>query len=50
MNEVINKQAVITMVDKIVEELEELTVGVEEKKAWARALIETILPVEEEEK
>ncbi|MBR3673931.1 MAG: hypothetical protein IKN65_06610 [Clostridia bacterium] len=49
MKDLINRQAAIAMAEKIVDEIDDLTVDKEEKKVWARALMETILPAEEEE-
>lgn len=43
MSEMINKQAAVAMAEKIVEEIEGLTVDVEEKKAWARELMNSVL-------
>lgn len=44
MNELINKQAAIAMAEKIVEEVEQLTVDIEEKKVWSRELMNSVLP------
>lgn len=44
MFELINKKAAIKMAEKIVEEVDQLTVGIEEKKAWARELMNSVLP------
>lgn len=48
MNDLISRQAAIAMAEKIVDEIENLTIDKEEKKVWARALMESILPAEEE--
>ena len=46
MNDLISRQAAIAMAEKIVDEIENLTIDKEEKEVWARALMESILPAE----
>lgn len=47
MNDLISRQAAVAMSEKIVDEVEYLTVDPDEKKVWAKALIDSILPAED---
>jgi SOS response regulatory protein OraA/RecX len=50
MDELINKKAAVAMAEKIVEEVDKLTVDIEEKKAWARELMNSVLPYDNNKK